>query len=271
LESYDKPFVYDSIVAAARRAQFPVIGHVPPDRNLEEVLGAFASIEHLTGYVESILGLSGRWTTDAMWIGLDHQSLIDTAVWMRPTFRADVPLRTIAAASRRAGVWNCPTLTVLEAFIHQLKMQPGKPAVLTTTQRLFEFALQITKALQDAGAGLLLSPEGHPFLIHRELQLLVQAGLTPYQALATGTRNVAMFLGTLDSTGTVAVGKRADLVLLEGNPLQNITSTVKPAGVMVAGRWLPRLEIEARLKTDAARWKEVLRGRDLEEARLEGR
>ena len=77
--------------------------------------------------------------------------------------------------------------------------------------------------------------------------MLVAAGLTPYQALVSGTRNVAAFAGTLDSTGTVAVGKRADLVLLFGNPLADIGVAAGPAGVMVGGRWLARTALDARL------------------------
>jgi imidazolonepropionase-like amidohydrolase len=75
----------------------------------------------------------------------------------------------------------------------------------------------------------------------------VQAGLTPYQALATATRNVAAFLGTLDSAGTVAVGQRADLVLVTGNPLEQLSAIASQAGVMVGGRWLARAEIDARV------------------------
>ena len=55
--------------------------------------------------------------------------------------------------------------------------------------------------------------------LHRELRALVDAGLTPYEALATATRNPAEFLGEADKCGTVAVGKNADLVLVRGNPL----------------------------------------------------
>jgi imidazolonepropionase-like amidohydrolase len=84
-----------------------------------------------------------------------------------------------------------------------------------------------------------------PDLIHRELQALVTlGGLTPYQALATGTKNAAAYFGTLGQTGTVAVGKRADLVLLSDNPLEDIRNTASPAGVMLGGRWLPREEFE---------------------------
>jgi imidazolonepropionase-like amidohydrolase len=119
---------------------------------------------------------------------------------------------------------------------------------------------QMVKALQDVGAGLLLGVDAGAFWgfapdldlmigsgSHEELAALVRARLTPYQALATGTRNVATFFGTLDETGTVAVGKRADLVLLQDNPLQDIRHTTQIAGVMLGGRWLSRTEIDRRL------------------------
>jgi imidazolonepropionase-like amidohydrolase len=114
----------------------------------------------------------------------------------------------------------------------------------------------IIKALQDAGAGLLSGTDiifGIPifvlpgFSLHHELEALVRAGLTPYQALVTSTRNVAVFFGTQQETGTVAPGKRADLVLLSANPLENIRNTTRIAGVVVNGRWLSRDELDRRL------------------------
>jgi imidazolonepropionase-like amidohydrolase len=113
---------------------------------------------------------------------------------------------------------------------------------------------RIAKVLHDAGAGLLLGSDAGVsgmvpgFSIHRELEALVKAGLTPYEALATGTRNAATYFGTLNSTGTIAVGKRADLVLLQGNPLQDIRNTGQPAGVMIGGRWVARADLDARLQ-----------------------
>jgi imidazolonepropionase-like amidohydrolase len=85
------------------------------------------------------------------------------------------------------------------------------------------------------------------FSIHRELATYVAAGLSPYEALVTGTRAVAAHLGTLERAGTIEAGKRADLVLLDGNPLQDISQTSRIAGVMIGGRWLPKHEIDARL------------------------
>ena len=77
-----------------------------------------------------------------------------------------------------------------------------------------------------------------------ELASLVAAGLTPYEALSTGTRNVAIYFDTLDESGTVDVGKRADLILLEANPLEDVGNTALLDGVMVGGRWVPRVEID---------------------------
>ncbi|MCZ6916893.1 MAG: amidohydrolase family protein [Gemmatimonadetes bacterium] len=61
------------------------------------------------------------------------------------------------------------------------------------------------------------------------------------------TRDVAVFAGTLDSTGTIEVGKRADLLLLDANPLHDIANTSRITGVMLGGRWLSRTELERML------------------------
>jgi imidazolonepropionase-like amidohydrolase len=76
---------------------------------------------------------------------------------------------------------------------------------------------------------------------------MVAAGLTPYQALESGTRNPAVFFGVEDQWGTVQEGRAADLVLLDANPLQDIANIWKQSGVMVRGRWLPQSEIQQRL------------------------
>jgi imidazolonepropionase-like amidohydrolase len=108
------------------------------------------------------------------------------------------------------------------------------------------------KALQDAGAVLLLGSDAPQvwnvpgFSIHRELASYVAAGLTPYQALATGTRNVSAHL-TAERRVTIREIDRASLVLLDANPLENIANTTRIAGVMVAGRWIPKAEIDRRL------------------------
>jgi imidazolonepropionase-like amidohydrolase len=118
---------------------------------------------------------------------------------------------------------------------------------------MIELRRKLIKALHAGGAGLLLGSDAPQmynvpgFSTHRELEALVAAGLTPYQALETGTRNVAVFFGTLKETGTIERGKRADLVLLDADPLEDIRNTTKRSGVMLRGRWLPQAEIDAKL------------------------
>lgn len=220
---------FDSVVAVARRVGIPVAGHVPDDSGglTRAIQAGYASIEHLTG-------LDG--------------------------IKDEVQLRALAAAMQQAGIWNCPTLInnthyaatpmedSMELRVYSERTRKSRVATSYQSGELESGYIaahnRIIQALHTAGAGLLLgtdAPTSTPgFSVHRELEAFVRAGLTPYEALLTGTRNVAAYFGTLDSTGTVAVGKRADLVLLEGNPLTDIRHTAHPAGVMVGGRWLSR-------------------------------
>jgi hypothetical protein len=137
---------------------------------------------------------------------------------------------------RRDGVWNCPTESHYDIRHYDI--------VLRTHPN-------ILKVLQDSGVKLLLGTDEVPWqgLITRELQSFVNDGLTPYQALLTTTRNPAEYFGISQEIGTIAVGKQANLVLLTGNPLQDVRYTAQPAGVMLGGRWLPRAEIDRRLTT----------------------
>jgi imidazolonepropionase-like amidohydrolase len=109
------------------------------------------------------------------------------------------------------------------------------------------------KALYQGGVPFLLGSDAPQwwnvpgFSIERELAAMVRAGFTPYQALEMGTRNVARFFGAEEEFGTVAVGKRADLVLLDGNPLDDVANWKRRAGVMVRGTWHDHEEIGRRL------------------------
>ena len=100
------------------------------------------------------------------------------------------------------------------------------------------------KALHEAGVPFLLGSDAPQvwnvpgFSAHRELAALVAAGLTPYQALRTGTANVAAFLGEEGRSGIVRPGARADLLLLDANPLDDVTNVGRIHGVLVNGRWL---------------------------------
>jgi imidazolonepropionase-like amidohydrolase len=92
----------------------------------------------------------------------------------------------------------------------------------------------------DTAAGVRVYPG---FSLHKELSLLVQAGLTPMQALQSATRNAGIFFGLTD-TGTIAKGNRADLVVLDANPLENIDNARKIQSVVLNGRYLSRADLD---------------------------
>jgi imidazolonepropionase-like amidohydrolase len=125
-------------------------------------------------------------------------------------------------------------------------------------RRFVDLRRKLLRALRDAGAGILLGADAPQvfnvpgFATLRELESLVAAGLTPFEALVAGTRNPAVALGVPGSFGTVAVGKRADLLLLDADPLADIKNVWKRHGVVLAGRFLPAGELDARLEGYAA-------------------
>lgn len=122
------------------------------------------------------------------------------------------------------------------------------------------YAKATVRAMHKAGVPLLAGTDAGGalnvrifpgFSLADELELLVGCGLTPADALRTATLNPALYLGEEKATGTVTAGKRADLVLLDADPLAAIGNVRKVAGVMANGRWYPRGELDKMLTTVA--------------------
>lgn len=119
---------------------------------------------------------------------------------------------------------------------------------------LFQKKLELINRMHRAGVKMLAATDAlvwyvfPGFSLHDELELFVKAGLTPMEALQTATRNPAIYLGLIDMVGTVEQGKKADLVLLEANPLENISNTKRINAVIVNGRLIPRVSLDKMLK-----------------------
>jgi imidazolonepropionase-like amidohydrolase len=256
---------FDALAAEAGRQGLRFAGHVPADVGLQRALETkFWTIDHLDGYLEA---LAGTGAPAAELFGVNLVQRLD---------EARIP--ALVKQTVAAGTWNVPTQVLLESWFSTTDAEamrkwpemryatPGELNQWVATKREIEGTYpaaqrerfiavrrRLIKALHDGGAGLLLGSDAPQvwnvpgFSIHRELQTYVASGLTPYQALATGTRNVAVHLDTLARTGTVEAGKRADLLLLDANPLQDIANTSRIAGVMIGGRWLSKADIDARL------------------------
>jgi imidazolonepropionase-like amidohydrolase len=111
----------------------------------------------------------------------------------------------------------------------------------------------IVKALHDAGARLLIGTDSpHPFVmpgfsVHEELSNFVSVGISPYEALKAATVDAAEFMGVAGEFGTIKPGARADLILLENNPLEDVNNTSRIAGVMVRGHWRSRDSLQHEL------------------------
>jgi hypothetical protein len=189
---------------------------------------------------------------------------------MRRTYDAN-RCRNVIAALARNQTWLAPGLVAYQPYVHafdsasthpeRAKYVPGiiqggwvhrarefAPADSPTMYSFF--SNERTMELHKAGIGLLAGtdtpqPFVYPgFSLHDELELLVKAGLTPLDALRTATYNPARFLGALDSLGSVEKGKLADLVLLDGNPLNDIRNTRRISVVIANGKVFDRPAIQ---------------------------
>ena len=199
-------------------------------------------------------------------------------------------IRKLAEMTARHDVWNCPTLIVQDNVKSEWDRHTGfdeeearyTPPMLRYFQAyLYEIFLPraraglkaartprmaLVKALSDAGAPLLLGTDttASGYNVHQELALLVESGLTPYQALTAATSEPARYFERVGEFGTIVPGGSADLVLLDANPLADIANARGIAGVMLRGDWWPRPRIErelASLQAEYARDAAVLEQR----------
>jgi hypothetical protein len=121
-----------------------------------------------------------------------------------------------------------------------------------------ENRMRLLRAMNEGGVKILFgtdSPQQFSvpgFSIYREMQRMQEAGMNPYQILRSATAAAGEYFKDKDKFGTIAVGQRADLVLLKANPLDDITHVSRQAGVMVRGRWLSEQDIASRLEEVAA-------------------
>ncbi|HEX6284668.1 MAG TPA: amidohydrolase family protein [Pyrinomonadaceae bacterium] len=273
------PETYAAIVATAKRVGIPFAGHVTASVGLKRALDARQnSIEHLDGYLQALVADDSpvKPAPSQVVLGpvLEH---IDES-----------KLPALAAATRKSNVWNDPTLTLFklvvsdakpedylqwpemqyipakmrEGFAKQKQSTLGNPAPAAERQRFVNLRNKVLVELHKAGAKLLIGPDSPQFFLvpgfatHRELESFVEAGLSPYQALEAATRNPAEYFAETMKTsrdfGTVEAGMRADLILVDANPLQSVANLSKRSGVMVRGRWLPDTELRKMLENVAA-------------------
>lgn len=277
--------VYDAVIETAKEVGIRVIGHVDPQVGLARALEAGQQIEHLDAYFEAVL------KDDAPL----KVSVSGVNVWRMPNWASmdyidERKIQEVATATAKAKVWSCPTLTFLKLAFgvgqsdEEIQTRPDyrfipptlREEMATLRQRFWatppsearrmqyvRVRNRLVKAIHDAGGKIMAGSDApewfllYGYTLHRELKSLVEAGLTPYVALEAATRNPAEFLNALDRVGTVEKGKRADLLLLNANPLDDVANAERRAGVMVRGRWLTEDELRKMLDEIAPRFQKA--------------
>lgn len=269
---------YFAVVEEAKRQGLPFVGHVPRAVTMAEASEAGQkSVEHLGTFLE---GSSTAEDELRAWPAPPVKDGDFSAIPARIAARGNRMLDTysgqkaarLLALLARNHTWQVPTLLAkqVNAFVDDISQvrdpryryipasvregwSPDQnffyryrtPEFIAYQKRLFQKEVETVGAMSRAGIPLLAGTDGGPYTVpgfglHQELALLVKAGLTPLAALQAATINPAKFLGESDTLGTVERGKIASLVLLEANPLEDISNTERIDAVVVRGRFFPR-------------------------------
>ncbi|MGZ8412435.1 MAG: amidohydrolase family protein [Gemmatirosa sp.] len=252
---------YDAMARTAREVGIRFGGHVPADVGLLHAIEmGQETFDHLDGYLEQLKGDAGP---------IDRTQLADLVRRSREARAWVVP--TMALWEVLMGVPDLETLTAYPELRYMPRDQVTQWTELhrrrladpqmdrARGRQMAENRMAILKALSDGGVRVLMGTDAPQqfsvpgFSLHRELQSMRAAGMTPEQIMASGSTRVGEYFATSDRFGAVAPGHRADLLLLDASPLADVANLTRRAGVMVRGRWLPESEIQQRLAASAAR------------------
>ena len=250
---------YDAMARTAREVGIRFGGHVPADVGLLHAIEmGQETFDHLDGYIEHLQGDRGP---------LDSAALADVVrrtraanAWVVPTsalwetILGIPPLDTLRAYPELR--YMPPQTVAAWARAHETRLASPQldPAA---SRRVAANRVELLRALHRGGVRILMGTDAPQqfsvpgFSLHRELRKMAESGMSPYEILVTGTRNVGAYFPR-DRFGTVAPGQRADLLLVDGDPLKSLDNLMRRSGVMVRGRWIPESEIHGRLATIAA-------------------
>jgi imidazolonepropionase-like amidohydrolase len=272
ITTFIKPEVYEAAVDEAAKQNIRVVGHADSRFvTLARALKARQQIEHLDGYLEAVLAdnapnknsVSDLYIYDPKnWESLDYvdekkiaeiaKQTVASNPYVNPTqhfMKNTFGLPRSEESIRAQPDFKFYPAKVQEGFInfhkkHRLFQIPAEKRA-----RWVDVRNKIIKAIYDAGGKIMTGSDTPEFLwlygftMHREMKALADAGLSNYAVLEAATKNPSMFFGTLEKVGTIEKGRSADLILLNANPLENISNTENRAGVMLKGKYYAQEEL----------------------------
>ncbi len=239
---------YDALVEAGRTLGLPLDGHIPANVGLEHALEVGQYLQHIDKIAFSLAGHRG----DSTAYPRARELFAERRAWVTPTLAS---LRALNASQTTEYTTRleAPEMAYVDSATFGWWSSLKGSRTRTGPSSFYRFMTGLLPVLRESGARFLLGTDsGNPlmvagFAVHDEMETLVRdGGFTPWQALASATRNVGAFLG--DSLrGRLVVGAPADLILVDGDPLGDLTVLRRPDGVMVNGRWYPREELDSLL------------------------
>ena len=282
ITTYIKAEVYEAAVDEAAKQNIRVVGHADSRFvGVERAWKAKQQIEHLDGYMEMLLRddapMKGS-VSDVYIYTLDNWKSLD---YIDESKIAEVAKKTVASnpfvdptqhfmkntfglARSEESIRAQPDFRfypkrIQDRYIDFQKRTRLNQIPLETRARWVGYRDKMIKSIFDAGGKIMTGSDTAEFLwlygftIHRELKALKDAGLSHYAVLEAGTRNPHEYLGSISKSGMIEKGKAADLVLLNANPLENISATENRAGVVLRGKWFTQAEMNGWLDEIAPR------------------
>jgi len=240
-------------VAEAKSSGIPFGGHVPNSVGLHRCLEARqATIDHLDGYVEALEDDESKIPALVEATKKAGTAVVPTMALWQIFNGTDTP----EALAQRPEVKYVPA--AMSAGWAEARRRALAGADARKGARVVALRDKVLKALSDGGVPILMgsdAPQQYSvpgFSLHREMKAMAAAGMSPYAILRSGTSAIADHFGARETFGTVTPGRRADLVLLEADPLKDVANVERRAGVMMRGAWLAEAEIQKRLQAIAS-------------------